>query len=484
MISASLSDQKLAIRNWCWSFLGVCSRLFGNSLVFLLIARLPSVGTAGFGTLTYAATFASLVVILAQFGLPTLIVRKCAAAESSIQEHFIGVFALRCFLSAVCVISALAYLLGTVPDQESFHVCIVMLFAMFIGAFSVDLQSIFQARERMDLELLGTFSENAILLLAISWAFLVNCDTLTVAFIFLISKSLAFSLNLSILQKKWPIKLAKLDLHQCYSLLREALPFALTSILAASVVCVDTLLLQSLSTSPNPFEDVSSYQAAMRLLMVPMLLPELLGKVLLPQFSRRFDKTSTSRTFSKSLEGLNHFLLSLGILVGMILFVRGDDIIRLVYGGRLNAAEELLPLLGVTLMMRFGAVYNLYFTVRGQMWFRVLSGFVALAALISFNLVFIPWYGARGAAYASICSHVVYWIPILIAVRLQEGRAFLGWRWSSTCAAALVLVAVLLATESLPILLSLPIYAILCMTAAIVTLPEVDRKTLLLKWWT
>jgi hypothetical protein len=38
--------------------------------------------------------------------------------------------------------------------------------------------------------------------------------------------------------------------------------------------------------------------------------------------------------------------------------------------------------------------------------------------------------------YASVVTHLVYWIPILVAMRFFEGQALLGWRWLYTLSIA------------------------------------------------
>ncbi|NLZ45547.1 MAG: hypothetical protein GX896_02530 [Clostridiales bacterium] len=133
-------------------------------------------------------------------------------------------------------------------------------------------------------------------------------------------------------------------------------------------------------------------------------------------------------------------------------------------------------------MMRFGAAYNLYFTIRNRVWFRVCSGLVGLAAVIFFNVLFIPKFGAMGVAYASILSHIIYWIPWFIAMYKSEGNILLGWRVSSAITAGVILIAVLYVTSRIPLLYMLPVYTIIVFTLTFYTMSLSERSMILSRY--
>jgi O-antigen/teichoic acid export membrane protein len=168
--------------------------------------------------------------------------------------------------------------------------------------------------------------------------------------------------------------------------------------------------------------------------LIPTILATVVTRVFLPQLARIGQlKSENTQTH---LQYLNNILLNIGVLAGLFFYFRAENLTVLAYGQPYRDAAELVALLAITLSLRFGAAYNLYFTLRDMVWLRVLFAIVALTTLITANYLLIPTYGALGAVYASVVTHLVYWIPILVAMRFFEGQALLGWRWLYTLSIA------------------------------------------------
>jgi len=238
-------------------------------------------------------------------------------------------------------------------------------------------------------------------------------------------------------------------------------------------------MLRELSPG-DPEQSVGLYQAAVRLFLVPMLLTQIVAKVFLPQMSRMHGPAG--QNLVRDLGRVNHILFTLGLLIGLVTFFRGSDLIRLFYGEKLAAAGPLLQILGITIMMRFGAAYTLYFTIKNRIWFRVISAIIGLSAVVAFNWILIPKYGAMGSAYASVLAHIVYWIPFLAGLYISERTVFLGWRIPRAFIAAAVLSALLCATSSFSLLYMLPVYGAAVLFLAFLTIPRVERSKMLAQY--
>jgi O-antigen/teichoic acid export membrane protein len=242
------------------------------------------------------------------------------------------------------------------------------------------------------------------------------------------------------------------------------------------VVQLDTVLLRELGGASSE-SAVGIYQAAVRLFLIPMLLPEIILKVFLPQLSRMHGRDGEGLV--RDLGRVNHILLTMGLVIGLVTIYRGNDIIHIIYGDRYTDAGPILQLLGVTIMMRFGAAYNLYFTIRNRVWFRVWSAVLALTAVVVFDLILIPRYGAIGAAYASILSNAVYWIPYLVALYIAEGTMNLGWNLLRAGIVAGTAVFALHITASIDVRIMLPTYFFLGLLAVFLTMPPDDRRRII-----
>lgn len=470
--SKSTDNLALAARNAAFSLLSLVARMVGNVVVFLMIARLPGIGTSDFGQLTYAVALASLFVLISQFGLVPLMIRDVASNHSLVGDFVRSVFGLRLLLSALGYLGLVicVHFLGL--SEQGRLVCYVMGLALYIGSISIDIQAVFQSQERMNLELPGIFLENGLLLVSTLLAYILEPDIVWIASIFLIAKFSALLLNYAMCARKIIWLVPRFDLVIWRRLSKAAVPFVLSGLIAAGIVQIDTILLHALS-SPHGDATVGIYQAAMRLFLLPMLIPEIFIKVFLPQLSRMHGAKGLDLV--RDLGRINHMLLTAGLLIGLVTMFRSEDLIHLIYGDRYVDAGEILQVLGLSIMLRFGAAYNLYFTLRNRVWLRVWSALAALASAIILNMIFIPRYGALGAAYASVLAHIVYWIPYLVAIFVTEKSMRLGWRPVPALVAAGLVALMLYSTNSLPLIAMLPIYTVACGLGVLLTMPSMDR---------
>ncbi len=327
----------------------------------------------------------------------------------------------------------------------------------------------------MHLELVGIAVENALLVVCALLAFFLKPNIVFIAGIFLVTKSAALLFNYLVCGKFviWVYPAVNWKLWK--SLLWEATPFALTGILALGIVQLDTIMLRELSPG-DPERSVGLYQAAVRLFLVPMLLPQIVTKVFLPQMSRMHGQSGPNLV--RDLGRVNHILFTLGLLIGLVTFFRGSDLIRLFYGEKLAAAGPLLQILGITIMMRFGSAYNLYFTIRNRIWFRVVSAIIGLSAVVAFNWILIPKYGAMGSAYASVLAHIVFLVPFFVGLYISE-KTFLGWQIPRSVAAGAILVVLLFVTAPVSLLYMLPVYGVAVFCLTFLAIPPYDRLKML-----
>jgi O-antigen/teichoic acid export membrane protein len=465
-----------AIRNCLFSAASIGCRLLGNLVVFVIIARLPAVQTEDFGQLTFAISLVSCFVMASQYGLAPLFIRNAAAEPEQFHLYIQNVLGLRLGLTCLSSCALWGYVNSASLDAQTKLICYVMAGALYLGSFSADLQAAFQSKEKMQFETLGIFAENTALVTLILTAFIFKFDIVEVAFLFLISKSLSLIINYTLAVRCCGWIYPKLAVGVARKLMNDATPFALAGLVSFGIVQVDTLLLQQLSPG-NPYDEVGIYQAASRFFLVPLLIPEIALKVFLPQLARLHgaSKLPNSR-LAVDLGRLNHLLMTLGLLIGLVTFFRGKDIVSEAYGAKYHEAGALLELLGITVAMRFGAAFNLYFTLGNRIWFRFFSSLWGLVAIVSLNILLIPRYGARGCVYASIIGTAIYWIPWLIAIFKLEGSAVLGWRYRQAVSAAVALGLFAHITADFQVLLMLPLYAGLCLVLAVVTMKNSDRQ--------
>ena len=469
-------NLSLAIRNSAFGFASLACRLVGSSLIFIVIARLPGIGVIEFGQITYAIALSGLFIIFSEFGFNPLIIREIAAEPKRLKLYARSVLSLRLILSFIGFLLFFAFLKYVNIENQGHLICVVIGIAFYLGSFSGYLQAILQSQEKMHLELLCIVVENVSMVIIILFTFFFKPNAIKIAFVFLITKTISLIINYIVCGRfvLWVYPIFNTQIWR--KLFLEALPFALAGVITTGIVQIDTVLLRELSMD-NPELNVGLYQAAMRLFLVPMLLPQIVLKVFLPQLSRMHGNKGTG--LLRNLCQVNNILFTLGLLIGLVTYFRGNDLVYFFYGEKLADAGPLLKVLGITIMMRFGAAYNLYFTIRNRIWFRVWTGIVGLFAVILFNFLLIPKFGVMGVAYASVASHIVYWLPWLIAIYKYEKTIWLGWRILPALISFIILISFLYATSHFSLFYMLPVYSLVVCLLTFFTIPSVERSKII-----
>lgn len=445
-------------------------------VVFIIIARMPGIGAAEFGQLTYAVALASIFALLSQFGLIPLMARDIAADPESMALRARPALSLRILLSIACASAMAIYARFTDLSDQGRLLCFLMGAAVFIGTFTSDIQALFQSREKLHLELIGIVAENTLLLLAALSAFFFRPNIVEVGCLFLTSKLIGWVINYLICGKFLIWVYPAFQPKAWKGMVAAATPFALAGIISAGIIQLDTILLRELSPGDSEAA-VGVYQAAIKLFMIPMLLPEIILKVFLPQFSRMHGASGSNLV--SDLGRVNNVLLTSGMLIGFTFLFRGRDFVQMLYGEGFAEAGQVLQVLGLTILLRFGAAYNLYFTIRDRIWFRVSSAALALASVVVFDILLIPKFGPMGAAYASVLAHLVHWVPYLFAIYLSEKTVSLGWKVRRACGFGILYSALLYLTSCAQLLIALPLYAVLGATLLLFSMPAEDRGRIL-----
>jgi O-antigen/teichoic acid export membrane protein len=117
-------------------------------------------------------------------------------------------------------------------------------------------------------------------------------------------------------------------------------------------------------------------------------------------------------------------LAGIGVVLLLIVALLGGTVIRL-YGDLPPGALQVLLLLGAGLVAVYGTVPSNYmFTAIRQQRDGMVFAFINLAVLAAQLLLFVPEYGAWGAALAVIITQYAMWIVALAWLDLRHLRTF------------------------------------------------------------
>jgi O-antigen/teichoic acid export membrane protein len=423
------SNTKLAAKNIFFATSVLFSQVLGTTLIFFVIARIPNIGVAEFGMLTYSIVLAQLVATFFEYGLISYIAQSTARAKVNEKRYERAAYGLHLFLmgAGYLVFWVSCQMLSMSP--ELYMVCLWAGGSVFVTSTLRFFCSFYQGREKIHIEFVGTLSEMCVVLAVTYFVFLQNSDVIEVAKYLFLGRSIAWVFSYLIFSSFEYYIVPIFDRKIWKQIIVDAMPFCLTFTMAIAITSVDTVMLKALAPA-NPEYQVGLFQAALKLILIPTILGFIATKVFLPQMVRLHQELPHQTV--DNLKSLNNVLQTVGFMTAIFCFHNASTLIVFTFGDRYVEAVELMQILSATLMLRFGAAYNLYFVIYGMMWKRTLFATLALISLVILNIILIPRFGAKGSAYASVFAGVIYLIPFMVVLKASENSFFLGWNWIKT----------------------------------------------------
>jgi O-antigen/teichoic acid export membrane protein len=389
-----------AKRNIFYKFLSEFSRVL-PALLFIYIAR--KLGDEDFGKLSFAFSFTGICIIVADFGLNTILIRNVSREKELTREYIDNIFVLKIVLSAISISVMGLFLLFT--DYPTELITVVMVFGgvMFFKTLVDFFCAIFNAYERMDKEafLKGTnqillFLSGIVILalgfglFGLSYVFLI---------VYLISSMIGFYMVYKGIAKIRPC----FDLMFWKDILRESLPLALTVIFTVIYFKIDIVML-SLIRGDN--SEIGWYSAAMRLIELIGVVPALIVSALFPILSGLYKSSidSLKKAYKTSFKYL--LVIALPVAVGTLLLSK--RFIYIIYGKEFVKAIPALQILVFALIFIFVnyILMNILVAVDKQKLNAIVAG-TCVFLNITLNLCLIPHYGYLGAGVATVITEIV-----------------------------------------------------------------------------
>jgi O-antigen/teichoic acid export membrane protein len=213
-----------------------------------------------------------------------------------------------------------------------------------------------------------------------------------------------------------------LDTHRWKEMLRESIPLAVGGGLASAYYSIDAVMLSKMDT----FSAVGTYGIAYKFAGVVSFLPLAVNAAVLTLLARSWP--SDLATFRHSLQRAGTTMLLIAFLIVVEFGLFSEQAIRLLYG------VGYVPATNATRLVMAGECVAFFTTLAVTAYAAMsknrLYPFAALAGVVfnvGVNLVLIPRYSFRGAAWATLATEsivaTVLWIPF---VRRHGYGAFSG----------------------------------------------------------
>lgn len=223
------------------------------------------------------------------------------------------------------------------------------------------------------------------------------------------------------------------------TLLRAGLPYAVAVILMMLYGRLDGVLIERYIGGTAGQAMSGEYAFVFRFWDMGNMAGVLISGLLLPMYARTLADSDSTRRLLLLASSLLLFI-TFGIALGAGIFA--EEILLWARTDALTNAH--LPLAFRLLMASLAAgaivhVWGTYLTAKGELW-RVNRLFaVAIALNVALNLIFLPTWGAAGAAFSALCTQILVALveAIWVARRLHIAPDLRTLRWLAWLALSL-----------------------------------------------
>jgi len=434
-----------------------------------VIATLKWLTPGPYGTFTTLVNYTAIVSVVLDLGFNVLYVREGARHPAEIQRYLRNVMSLR-LLMAVGSLVILAVALA-IAGLSSLLVPGFLL--MVLTSYSSLLRNTLYAVQRLGYEAVAVVLESAVLLALVVIGIKIQAGVSY--FVWAYAAQYAFSCAYFAFVLVWK-KIAIVGWRFEPQLLREwffqGLPFALTFVLTILYFKVDQPILYALRQHQEAGWYAAAYKPFEALLFIPLTLLSVVFPVLSVYFRERPQELAdaVSRFFKA--------LLVVGWPIAVGLFVLAHPLTKTFLYPESEPALQILAL-----ALAIGFVNNAFIGALSasdhQLSFTWAAGW-SLVANVALNLILIPFFGYRGASWATVLTEVVLGVAGWILTARHIGRIpvfQISWR---PILAGLVMGAALFPLRNLdgvqiliPILVGAAVYAGAALLLRAVTADEI-----------
>ena len=389
------------------------------STYFYTIYTARYLGAEGFGTLSFAIAFTGISCLLADLGLSILTTREVSRNNLLADKYAGNVLAIKTILTIITlgftaiVINILGY-----PAKTIMVVYLITLSTIFTS-FTNTFNSIFQAFQKMEYISLGRILYSILMFAGILIAIYENLDIISFALVYFFVSLIYLGYSLYICIRKFLIPKIELDFQFWKKLLKESIPFWMTSVFIIIYFRMDMIMLSMMKGN----EVVGWYAASYRLLDGLSVIPAVFMSVMFPVFSKCYidSKNSLDLAFKKSLK----FLIIIAIPIGIGTTILADDIIMLFYGNEYAPSAIALKILIWASVLSFisWTPATLLNSTNKQ---RSLMIFTSIGAILNMvlNCLLIPSLSYKGAGIATVITEFV--VGLLMLSHIQKTQNLLA----------------------------------------------------------
>ena len=392
-------DKTSLAKNTIYSAITSITSFF---LLILLILAGRYLGDANYGIFTFSLAFVFTIEIFTDFGLSEL-TQRSVARDKSLALRYLGNLLTWKIIVSVVVFIVLFLTINLVKSSPEVRFTVYLLgFANILRSFKSTLRAFFRAFERFDLDCLTMYIERASLLAVGTVVLVLGRGLIFFALVFVIVRVFDLGLTFGILNWKIVKVIPQFNSSFLKKVQLEALPFGLFSVIITLYSYTDTVMLSFIRTDA----EVGWYNAAHKIYEGLTIFPFIICVVLYPRLSQLFVVNKKAHSLLSIRAAKYMFIISLPLLICGVILSR--NIVNILFGEQFQNSVPALQilLLGVVFVFQI-RLFQIVLNSIDKQKVVMYVGLMGLIINIFLNLLLIPRYGFRGAAFTTIISELV-----------------------------------------------------------------------------
>jgi O-antigen/teichoic acid export membrane protein len=422
--------------------LGIAASVIGGAVYLATVLTIAhQVSVVEFGKYSFVLAFAMFFQLVADAGLPRMMIREIAKNPEDV-AHMVGASAALIWVvsGAIClIVAAIVPFLHYGIDVKI--AALVMSFATLATFHGAGYSAVLRAFEDNELNYIGFILQKILLLVFILVAIRLKTGLVGFVTAHLVSNVLLWNFYHIVVSKFYARSKLQVDLSLWKALLLSALPMGGGVMLRQLALQLDILVL----TWMTNLTTVGLFSGPYRLSMALRTVPQTLSLPLYPLYSRtaHFSPERFAEAYRQSIK----FFTIISIPFAASFFAWAQPILLLALGAKFLPSLSAMQWLGLGLVPFFlSTLFQYLFAALDEQRKFLISTCIGSTLRILLLVIFIHKYGFVGPAIAFACSETVIvgiWIYQLSQLGYSLDVVGVFWRpLAAGAAMSLVLYAV------------------------------------------
>lgn len=401
--------------NTSWMFGEQILRLVTGVLVGIWVARY--LGPTQFGTFSYAIAFVSIFTSIAKLGLDGIVVRELVIDPEK-RDLYLGTAFWLKFVAALITLCMIGITTLFISNNYLINLYIFIIASgMIFQSFEV-VDFYFQAKVLSRLIAISKLTQ--LFLSSLLKLYLIFSGSGLFWFVivtFFDQVTLAVTFYIAFRKQGGSSFFSKYDSNIAIKLLKDSWPLILSSLMAMLYLRIDQIMIKEMMG----VYEVGLYSVAVKLCEVWYFLPVVISTSLFPAILNA--KKHSESLYLKRLQRLYIFSVWSAILIAIPISFFAEDLVSLLFGIQYQKASSVLVIyIWAGVFVFLSAAFGKYLITENFAKINFYRTSCGALLNIVLNYFFIPVYGLKGSAFATIASLFVVNIVYDLFDRKMHGQ--------------------------------------------------------------